>query len=326
MPGTFEELREQARLKKTGLPLKVKPNLKAPALSQVETPKIEHQKTTSMFDGSHVKVKEQEVDGCFIIIPDVHSYVRDVQAYEVTMESIKIIADNYPVKKFVQLGDLMECGEMSTHPPSHVNEMVPNYVEEVDWAVNDFWARAMKYCPKGTEFHALLGNHEHRVNKKLLEKLGRGDTTRQLYNHLMPTEIYKNMGINVVAYANEDEKDGMLRLHPELICVHGWNFAENCASAHLRKLRNSSSVIFGHVHRIQSHVVRKPGTNELVGAWTMGALAKTNLFYNNGNPTDHALGFGLVFTHGNTFSVHTLPILGNNHKEVKLPNGSVLST
>ncbi len=87
----------------------------------------------------------------------------------------------------------------------------------------------------------------------------------------------------------------------------------------------ATSVIFGHTHRIQSYIRRNPMTNQLVGAWNIGALAKTNLLYNRGQPTDHALGFGVVFTYKNGFTVNTLPILGNEHKYVILPNGAIVS-
>lgn len=320
MGFTLEELREQSRSKKGVKGLKDN----KPTLSQVETPKIAFNKS-SMLKAPNIKIKKDEIDGCFIIIPDVHSYERDVQAYEIAMEAIKVISDDYPVKKFVQLGDLMECGEMSSHPPSHVNEIIPPYADEVDWAVNDFWARVMKSCPKDTSFHALLGNHEHRVSKKLLDRLGRGDTTRSLYEHLMPTDIYKNMGIDVTQYGTEDERDGMLDLFPELVCVHGWSFSENAAAVHASKIGNKS-ILFGHIHRAQQATRRLAGTNQLIVAQSFGALAKNNLYFQKAVPTNHSLGMGMVLTCRDSFSIIHMPITGNHHKQIALPNGVVLST
>lgn len=337
---TLKDLREQAKTKKVQGKIPVKKKLEVPKKSkseQSETAPIEYTAPSqSVEDGflsrSNILVNKKEIDQCFIIIPDVHSYERDKAAYEVAMESMKVLNDTYNVTKVVQLGDLLECGEMSKHPPSHLKEQIPSYLDELKWGVDDFWSRAAEYCP-GAELHALLGNHEHRVNNWLLEKLGRSKISLDMYEDLSPTHLYQQMGINVIPYGNEDAIDGTLPLFapkgsnaPSLVCVHGWSFSVNAAKAHLDKMMGATSVIFGHTHRIQSHIRRNPMTNANVGSWNLGALAKTNLFYQKGIPCDHALAFGVVFTYGDSFEVVTLPILGNKTKHVILPNGAVLST
>jgi len=280
----------------------------------------------------NIRISKKEIDQAFIIVPDIHSYVRDIGAYELCMEAMKVLNDTYNVTKVVQLGDLMECGELSRHPPSHLQETIPSYMDEVKWAIDDFWARSMSACPNAKQI-ALLGNHEHRVNNWLLEKLGSSKISQDVFNDLSPTNLYKQMGIQVIPYGNEDAIDGTLNLFspkgsniPSLVCVHGWSFAVNCAKAHLDKMMGATSVIFGHTHRIQSYIRRNPMTNANVGAWNIGALAKTNMFYQKGIPCDHALAFAVVFTYGDSFEVVTLPILGNTTKHVILPNGAVLTT
>jgi hypothetical protein len=84
----------------------------------------------------------------------------------------------------------------------------------------------------------------------------------------------------------------------------------------------STSVIFGHTHRIQSQVRRDTITGKFAGAWSFGALEKTGMYYQKGIPSDHALGFGLVCVRGNTFSVFTIPIFSKEKsRKLTLPNG-----
>jgi hypothetical protein len=320
--NTFRELREKVRQRASGKSV----DTSKPLLSQVEVPKIEYQKPSKTVTQKTSKLKDAKfADQCMIVIPDVHSYERDVAGYELAMKSIKVLADNYNVTKVIQIGDLMECGEISGHPPSHIKEKVMDYVDEIDWATSDFWARCQEYAP-GASMHALLGNHEHRVNNWLLNRLGRNRLTEDMYEQLDPTTLYRDMGIEVIPYGNENVTDGTLEIFPGLVTLHGWSFAVNCAKEHLDKMMGATSVIFGHTHRIQSYIRRNPMKNELVGAWNIGALAKTNMFWQKGKPCDHGLAFGVVMTHKNGFTVNTLPILGDAHKYIILPNGAVLHT
>lgn len=316
MSNTLQELREVMHKKAKG-----SANLKKPVISTENTPKTSYKKPSknNKSPGKDGKSSEE----CFIVIPDVHSYERDDLAYEITMEATKVLSDNYNCTKVVQLGDLMECGEISGHPPSHVRERIPSYVDEVDWALNDFWARIRENVP-GAELHAHLGNHEHRVNNWLLNRLGRGKVTESVYDDINPTSFYKKEGINVIPYGEENPTDGTLELFPGLVTLHGWSTATNCAKIHLEKMLGATSVIHGHTHRIQSYTRRNPIKNELVGAWSIGALAKVGMFYQKGMPSEHSLAFAFVQTFKGGFVVNTIPILGGSHKYVMLPDGSVL--
>lgn len=274
---------------------------------------------------SHTKINQDKLQ-TIIIIPDIHSYQRDVKSYELCMESLKVLGDAYNVTKVVQLGDLLECGEASGHKPTNVYDKVPSYESEVDWAMNDFWTRVKGALPT-TELIHLLGNHEHRMGKWLLDKLGRpGRMTQVLYESLIPSDLYAEMGVKTIPYGNENPLDGMYKLTDDLFCVHGWSFATNAAKAHLDRTMGSTSIIFGHIHRIQSYVRRNPVSGKGVGAWSFGALAKPNMFYQNGQPNDHCTGFGIVQTDGNYFNAITIPVLKDGANDiVVLPNGAILS-
>ena len=263
-----------------------------------------------------------------IIVPDVHSYARSPSAYELCMQSVKVISDDYNVTKIVQLGDLLECAQFTKHPASSVYDRSPEYSEEVEWAVQDFWTRIKASAPKAKLVH-LLGNHEDRANTFIVRemKIKAGAMAQAMYEGIMPTELYKNFGVEIVPYGNEDPRDGMHFITDDLCCVHGWSFATHAAKNHLDKTMGATSIIFGHTHRIQSYVRHNPMTGSAVGAWSFGALAKNNMYYQKGTPNDHSNGFGIVQTDGKYFNIITVPMLKDGSDDiVVLPHGKTLRT
>lgn len=269
-------------------------------------------------------------DEVFLFIPDIHSYQRDKKAFNVMMRALPHLAKIYNITKFVNLGDLLEVGEASTHPPCSVYERIPKFLDEMEWALEDFWKPAMRACPDAN-FYALMGNHENRWDKKIVRQLSSKnliskDYAECMYQDYMPTDIYEEMGIHVTPYGNESVTDGILELIPgKLIAVHGWNFAKNSSATHLNQLHGGYSMVYGHTHRAQSHVVRNPVTRERVEAWSFGALAKSEMKWHGGNPNDHVLGFGLANVYGDAFNIQSLSInIGKDDSRILiLPDGKV---
>lgn len=272
-------------------------------------------------------------DECFIIIPDIHSYQRDKKAFDLMMESLPYLADKYNVTKFVQLGDALEVGAASTHPTTSVYERTPDYLDEIEWVMNDFWQPAMKACPDAN-FYALMGNHEHRWDKKIAKQLMSKnlvtqDEAQQMYEDKMPTDLYESIGVHVTPYGNEAVGEGILELIPnKLLAVHGWSFAKHSSATHLNQLQGAYSLLYGHTHRAQSHVVRNPVTRKRVEAWSFGALAKCEMKWHGGNPTEHVLGFGIVNVYGEHFNIQPIAIHMNadDSRTLILPDGKVLKS
>lgn len=279
-----------------------------------------------------INTKDNIQDEAFIIIPDIHSYQRDKKAYNAMMKSLPYLAKLYNVTKFVQLGDLLEVGEASSHPKSSVYERVPTYLDEVSWAIDEFWKPAMKACPNAN-FYALMGNHENRWDKKiakeiLAKKVVTQEYAQQIYEDHMPTDLYEELGIHVTPYGNEAVGEGILELIPNrLIAIHGWSFSKHSSATHLSKVHGAYSIVYGHTHRAQSHVVRNPLTRRRVEAWSFGALAKPEMKWHNGNPTDHVLGFGIVNVYGSEFNIQSLSIdidIESDTRTLILPDGKVI--
>ena len=164
------------------------------------------------------------------------------------------------------------------------------------------------------------------MNKYIINALARpGKMAQSIYESLMPNGLYKDFGVKVIPYGNEKPTDGMYAITPDLYAIHGWSFANQAAKTHLDKTMGAASIIFGHIHRIQSYVRHNPMTGSAVGAWSFGALAKNNMFYQKGQPNDHCNGFGIVQTDGKYFNVITIPVLKDGSDEmVVLPNGETL--
>lgn len=271
-----------------------------------------------------IKHVDGKADQCFILVPDVHSYQRDVVAFNLFMKALPLINKAYNVTKFVQLGDLLECGEFSSHPVTSVHERIPDYIEEVRWALDEFWKPAMDEFTNAN-FYALIGNHEDRINKWLGNRIGRNALATQIYNEYMPMDLYKSMGIHVTPHGREDVREGIMELFPNLFCLHGWSIAKNAAKAHSDIVTGAQSLIFGHTHRAQSDIRRNPITNEYIRSASFGSLARPAMLWHNGKPTDHTLGFGLAFTYGKQFMVVHVPIMMDGDKRIlMLPNGDVL--
>lgn len=267
-----------------------------------------------------------------LIIPDVHSYARSESAFQLCMAAAEELAATTNLTQIIQLGDLLECGELSRHGASSVYERIPTYMEEVEWAVCDFWGRLKQIAPKA-KLVQLYGNHEDRLHNHLLKNMNLkpGMMAQSIYESLTPTEIYQRMGIHVVPYGGEKPGDGMYKITDKLYCTHGWSFATHAAKAHLDKMFGDASLIFGHTHRIQSYIRGDHMHGGAIGAWSFGSLAKNNMYYQKGQPNDHANGFGIVQTDGNYFNVIPVHILNDrgddivvlptNGKELRIRNG-----
>jgi predicted phosphodiesterase len=276
-----------------------------------------------------IKTEKTREDQCIVIIPDIHAHARDVPAYELVMQhALPALNKGYNVTKVVQLGDLLDVAELTSHAPSHLDEVVPKYEDELNWAIGDFWKRVMASCPKA-EYYALMGNHEHRINTYVSRNYAKKEFAKYINDNLDPRKIYEEMGINVTPYGAEYAYENMLEVFPGIYCVHGWSHASQAAKAHLQKINASASMIFGHTHRIDSYISPIAGSGKQVGAWSFGALQKKNRHYNKGIPNDHALGFGIILTHGDAYSVYTIQIHGDEnstHRHCILPNGTVLES
>lgn len=257
-----------------------------------------------------------------LVIPDVHSYDRDKIAVDLLFTHVfDYISKEYNIKKVIQLGDLLECGEFSRYGQTNIQETIENVESELTWAVKEFW-NPLKSTFDSSEMYFVEGNHEFRWHNYILSNIKKKKIQEFAATQFDPCTVFKNHGIFCTPYGEEDAAHSALHITDDLVAVHGWSHAKHAADAHLNKMVGSTSVIFGHTHRIQSFVRRDTLTGKFAGAWSFGALEKTGMYYQKGIPSDHALGFGLICVRGNSFSVFTIPIFSkDNSRKLTLPNG-----
>ncbi len=257
-----------------------------------------------------------------LVIPDVHGCShQDDHALDVFLTAAERLAQVYRITKVVQLGDLLDAGEFSSHPPSNIYEEVPSWEEELEWAVDFFWKHVRDAVPNA-DLHFIEGNHEYRAHRYFIGKMGRGKMSTGLYESYNACSIFEREGIKVTPYGGLNVMDSALILN-DIVFIHGWSHAVNAAKAHLDRTLGSRDVIFGHVHRMTHYMRRDPISNHNVGSWSFGALAKTQQFYNKATPNDHVLGFGLVLIDDTgRKTIYSIPIHVNGSQYFcTLPNG-----
>lgn len=264
----------------------------------------------------------------YITVPDIHGHLRDPQSFELCMATVDLLAKTNKLKEVIQLGDIIDCSEISRHGRSHISDKEIYYEDEIKWARTDFWGRIKKMSPS-TKQVQLLGNHEYRLNDYLVNQCKMPQhRAEDVYEKICIENKLKADGIHVVPYATSigstqnkyaSQSEGFYHITPNLLTIHGWCYGRNASRDHLNKVEGKS-VIFGHTHRFDSVIDGLMISGDTRGAWSFGSLALNNMSYNKGAPNAHTNGFGIVYVKGSVFKVDPINILKDGkHKLVVLP-------
>lgn len=93
----------------------------------------------------------------------------------------------------------------------------------------------------------------------------------------------------------------------ECCFTHGIFFGQHAAQAHASRF--GCSVVFGHIHRSQSVVLRTVGKG-VIGAWSPGCLAQLQPLYAATRPTDWTHGYGVqIVARSGKFLHLNIPII-----------------
>ena len=141
----------------------------------------------------------------------------------------------------VCLGDLLDCGQFSSHPPTYgVPES--DYAEDLKRA-NKLLDQLQKYCNR---LVMVEGNHEYRLDRWAAATTeGRG-----AYSLLAPRiQLSKNRKrFTYVRYGSAEGKYPHYKVNSRIVAIHGWSYAKNATKNHL-SLSQGKSVIHAHTHR-----------------------------------------------------------------------------
>jgi predicted phosphodiesterase len=212
----------------------------------------------------------------------------------------------------VCLGDLLDCGQFSVHPPTY-GMPETEYVDDLAMA-NTLLDRLRATCKR---LVIIEGNHEHRLDRWAAATAeGRG-----AYSMLAPRIrlMQGREGTVYVRYGSADGRYPHYRLNGRIIAVHGWSYARDATRQHLL-ISQGMSVIHGHTHRADASIVQNIwSAGKVVQARSAGCLCKTIPLYGTGRPVEWVNAFILGYLGRRSDTLYTIPVLDGR---CILPDGS----
>lgn len=239
---------------------------------------------------------------------DVHIPHHNPRAVEVFCRA----AERLRPDLIICLGDLLDCGQFSSHPPTYgVQET--DYHEDLRSA-NALLDRVQGFCNR---LVMVEGNHEHRIDRwAAMTSEGRG-----AYSLLAPrSQLSKGRSKFIyVPYGSAAGTYPHYAINSRLIAVHGWSHARQATKNHLQ-ISQGKSVIHGHTHRADASIIQNiwsPG--QVIEARCGGCLCKPVPLYGTGRPVEWVNGFILGYLGRRSDTLYTIPIMGDR---CILPDGT----
>lgn len=239
---------------------------------------------------------------------DVHIPHQNARAVEVFCRAAERIKPDL----IVCLGDLLDCGQFSSHPPTYG-------VAESDYQTDLMTANALLDRVQATCDRLVMveGNHENRIDRWAAQTAeGRG-----AYSILAPRiQLSRGRaGFKYVRYGSADSRYPHHVINSRIIAVHGWSHARHATKNHLQ-ISQGKSVIHGHTHRADSSIIQNiwsPG--QVIQARSGGCLCKPIPLYGTGRPVEWVNGFILGYLGRRSDTLYTIPIMDDR---CILPDGT----
>jgi len=239
---------------------------------------------------------------------DVHIPHQNPRAVEVFCRAAERIRPDL----IVCLGDLLDCGQFSSHPPTHgVPET--DYVDDLREA-NTLLDRLQEACNR---LVMVEGNHEYRLDRWAAATAeGRG-----AYSMLAPRSRLASgrSRFGYVPYGSVGGTYPHYRVNSRIIAVHGWSYARHATKNHLQ-ISQGKSVIHGHTHRADASIIQSiwsPG--KVIQARSAGCLCKPIPLYGTGRPVEWVNAFILGYLGRRSDTLYTIPIM---ESRCILPDGA----
>ncbi len=209
------------------------------------------------------------------------------------------------------LGDLLDCGQFSSHPLTH--GMPETDYEDDLCQANGLLDRLQAACGR---LVMVEGNHEYRLDRWAAATAeGRG-----AYSMLAPrTRLTKGRArFTYVPYGSVGGTYPHYRVNSRIIAVHGWSYARHATKNHLQ-ISQGKSVVHGHTHRADASIIQNiwsPG--RVIQARSAGCLCKPIPLYGTGRPVEWVNAFILGYLGRRSDTLYTIPIM--DHRCI-LPDG-----
>jgi len=229
---------------------------------------------------------------------DVHIPHQNPAAVEVFCK----VAEYLKPEMIICLGDLLDCGQFSTHPPTYgMGET--DYEADLQTTV-DLLDRLQKVCGR---LVVVEGNHEYRLDRWAAATAeGRG-----AYSMLAPRiQLTKNRRkCTYVRYGSTTGRYPHYNVNARIIAVHGWSYARHATKQHLQ-ISQGKSVIHGHTHRADASIIQNiwsPG--RVIQARSAGCLCKPIPLYGTGRPVEWINAFILGYLGRRSDTLYTIPVM-----------------
>ena len=230
--------------------------------------------------------------------PDIHWSERDEPALEVAIAAQRIFKPDWTVVG----GDLLNCGPytrhgISTFKENHGYDLIESELKPA--------SAFLDVCQKNTKdgrLSVIEGNHDAWLERFLVNIPGGAS-----FQSLLPSKYLMRNRKNAwyIPWNMNNGGIGHVRLHRNLIVVHGWAAPKFAADRHLQ-MAKPHSIIYHHTHRAETR------TNPMfdgtyVSAWNAGCLCKRKPIYAHGqSPTDWTHGFWVAYIGRTSFTVYTV--------------------
>lgn len=210
------------------------------------------------------------------------------------------------------LGDLLDCGQFSTHAPTYG---VPESIYRDDLKFANVLLDFLQDCCG--RLVMIEGNHEYRLDRWAAATAeGRGAYT-MLAPRLQLSRDRANF--TYVPYGSATARYPHYAINSRIIAVHGWSYARHATKNHLQ-ISQGKSVIHGHTHRADACIIQNiwsPG--RVVQARSAGCLCRPVPLYGTGRPVEWVNAFILGYLGRRSDTLYTIPIMNDR---CILPDGT----
>lgn len=229
-----------------------------------------------------------------IVFTDAHLSVKE--SFHPAYLLVKKFAVDFGPDFVADLGDTLDLDYFASF-----NKEKVSILGDCDWegdvdmlnAELDWWQGVTK------EYIWMQGNHDERA-ERIAEII---PAFRQTLDYERRFRI-KERGIKYGRLVDGAKKIGKLHL------IHGWYTPKYHTYKHLEML--SGNVVYGHVHKFQTHSKTLLAKHEEVQAWSLGCLCDKQPEYTKGRPTGWQHGFAVVYMDdAGNFSLYPVNIINN---------------
>ena len=226
-----------------------------------------------------------------LCVPDTHGSKISRDSFSRVLRD----ASSMDVREVVLLGDHVDVGGFLAqhHALGYVAECDYSYEQDIAEA-NGMLDALAKACPKA-EIHYLEGNHESRAEKWCVtQALRSGVDANYLLQMISPQRLMHLDKRNIKYYRIGEFHQGLhirgtIKLG-KCYFTHGSTTSKHAASKMVDMF--GGNVVFGHIHRAQSHL-RRTVHEGVLGAWCPGCLCHIQPTWMHATLTDWSHGYGL---------------------------------